>query len=502
MAKRYLLERLGGADAQLLSDEETAGRRGERTRFAAMAGVLLTTAAVAAISMFFALHHAVGVDVGWSVPLALFWGAVILNIDRFLVITMGDTRGRPGQMAGMIVFRVALAALIATVVSLPLVLVIFASDINAELPILQQQKSAVFAQNLAHGADESQLSILDKRISTEEKVISTVPPSVKADQREVSSLTQQLTTARSQAATAYKKYQCEQAGAKGAGCPSGTSGLVGEGARAKGDLKSYQQIEAKIATLKGEIRQAESALKSEQAVASLNAANAQQTLASLQKQRTALLNQQASAIATDSEQNGKDIGLLAQIQALDAASAQNAGLAAAHWIVTALFFVIEMLPVGVKSILLLGPETTYEQIATIKRQAAITHAEEQIQADKDIATIEAQTRRDVAGDEARSRLEIRRRQLQADGVIADGKATTDENVEADMRRRDEGSRIEANERVAREAKTYVMAMMDEWADLIRDRIRQATQKQAANGHAGRAQEYPKDGYDTPDGGLL
>src|ERR1017187_9516145 len=120
MSKHYYIERLGGADAELLKDESLSGLSSERTRFVAMAGILLTTASVATVSVFFALHHGVGVSLGWSVPFALVWGVIIINIDRFLVISMSGTRGHSMQMVGMMLPRIALAALLAAVVSTPL----------------------------------------------------------------------------------------------------------------------------------------------------------------------------------------------------------------------------------------------------------------------------------------------------------------------------------------------------------------------------------------------
>ena len=151
MSRRYLVARLGGADPKVLGDKQLEGLSGERTRFVAMAGILVTTASVAAVSMFFALHHGVNVALGWAIVFAFCWGLVILNIDRFLVISMSGTRGRPRQTIGIMLPRLVLAALLAAVVSTPLVLQIFAKDISAELPIVQQQKSATFNAKLNNG---------------------------------------------------------------------------------------------------------------------------------------------------------------------------------------------------------------------------------------------------------------------------------------------------------------------------------------------------------------
>jgi hypothetical protein len=498
MTKHYFIERLGGADRKLLADEETAGQSGERTRFAAMAGVLLTTASVATVSMFFALHHAVGVSVGWSVPLALAWGTVILNIDRFLVITMSGTRGHPLQMTGMVLFRLALAALIALVVSMPLVLQIFASDISAELPILQEQKSAQFAKNLTKGADGQQLATINSKIAAEQNAINGTGS--QGDASAVQALTEQLGTAQQQVNAATLKYQCELQGGKGNGCPTSTSGQSGDGPRTQADQEAVSKAQQNYNIINGELTQAQAKQKADEKIAVQGAGNAQQALAKLVAQRQALLNQEDTQIANDDQANKKDTGLLAQIQALDAASAQNPGLAAAHWTVTALFFVIELLPVAVKSILLLGTETPYERIVAKRGDAAVVQAERKLVADMEVVEADARARLALAEAEARSRLEVRERQLLADSRIADGQAQVEENDAADRCQRDEENRREVNERVAQEWKKYVMAMLDDWGHTIRETMSLLTQRQSANGQTQPSQEKRTSGYSTPNGG--
>ena len=55
-------------------------------------------------------------------------------------------------------------------------------------------------------------------------------------------------------------------------------------------------------------------------------------------------------------------GILAQLQDLSAAGAKNPILGVAQWVVTLLFFCIEILPVMVKVLLNIGPLSTYETL--------------------------------------------------------------------------------------------------------------------------------------------
>ena len=115
-----------GANAQTL-DEAPSARDG----FVQMGLVLLTTASLAVVSMAFAINH--GVDVNWAIAIGfgVIWGCVILNIDRFLVLSMGTTRSI-GRLTAMALPRFAMAALLAVVISTPLVLRVFRGDIRAE----------------------------------------------------------------------------------------------------------------------------------------------------------------------------------------------------------------------------------------------------------------------------------------------------------------------------------------------------------------------------------
>ena len=81
---------LGGGDPAVLTEVPQ-----ERGRFSQMAGVLLTTAGIAVLSMTFALHDGINAPLAPAVVLGLLWGVVILNLDRFLVMSMGSTRNKP-----------------------------------------------------------------------------------------------------------------------------------------------------------------------------------------------------------------------------------------------------------------------------------------------------------------------------------------------------------------------------------------------------------------------
>jgi hypothetical protein len=414
---------------------------------------------------------------------------------------MSGTRGHPVQMAVTMLSRLVLAALIAIVVALPLVLQIFASDVGAQLPIIQQQQSKKFAQGLATGADGKQLAAINAEITTEENLINGKGGSqVATDQATVNQLTGAVQRARNAENTAYAKWQCEIGGLKGSVCPPGTSGRPGNGPLAQSDQEAYNNAVNSYNTVNGQLIAAENTLKNDQKAAGQAAGNAQQALANLKKQRTALQNKINALIASDDKANKKDTGLLEQIQALNAASAQDSGLAVAHWTVTALFFVIEILPVSVKCLLLLGDQTAYEQILAKKSEAAVQQADLTVQAETDAVRTRAQSVREIAEREEQTRRNIREAQLQSDYAIARDREQARQDIEADIIRRNRGTRIEVNKRYASATREHILAAVDDWARRIREKINQAAQRQGANGQVQqRTQVQQASGYNTPNG---
>jgi hypothetical protein len=512
-----LLAWLGGADSALLNDERLRGLGGERGRFVAMAGVLLTTAAVAAVSMFFALSHGVGISRGWSVVFAVLWGVAILNIDRFLVVSLSGTRGHFFQMIAMTVPRLLLAAVLALVVSEPLVLQIFKSDISAEIPVLQQQQSQTFAKSLANGADAQQIAKDTTQIASIQAQIKAVNPGgggaasnqIAQDGQAVNTLNDQITAAKAKASAAYLKWQCEAGGLKGSQCPPGTSGLVGQGPLANADEHTYNSLQGSVNSLEQQLSAAEQQLKSDQALATQEQKQQQgarqQQIDKLTRQLNALIQQKqqlqqqiGKLISADDAATKGDNGLLEQIQALNDASALKPGLKIAHEVVLLLFFAIEILPVTVKVMLLIGRKTAYERIAEDREEAAAELEHDERLTRRRLREIAVAGQYQAAENEAAIRAEIAQRDLAADRAIAGGKAQARETVEQDMRGREEGIGKKANARVETEIGTIVEAALADWGEELREGLAKLRQKQHANGQHGPDETEQEEGFDLPD----
>jgi aerobic-type carbon monoxide dehydrogenase small subunit (CoxS/CutS family) len=240
---------LGGADQAVLAQVPSA-----RARFVQMAGILLTTAGLAVASMSFALHD--GLKVPWppTVFLGLLWGFVILNIDRFLVLSMGSTRHR-GRLLLMAAPRFAMAVVLALVISTPLVLRVFASDINAQLYTMQLERSKHQAALEASSKEQREANHLQQQISADVAVLdghlpeSVTSPELQAAQAKVTTLQGQEATAQHAMNVAYEAWVCELYGHQ---C-YGASGVPGNGNLAQIKQQEYEQAAGAVNSIKSQL---------------------------------------------------------------------------------------------------------------------------------------------------------------------------------------------------------------------------------------------------------
>ncbi len=162
--RRFVLA-LSGADQEVLTFV-----RSERARFESLGWAILITSGVASVSMWFALASAVGVNGILAIPIAVAWGLVIMGIDRWLVVSMPIDGSRKFAMA---VPRLLLALLLGTLISTPLVLRVFQSEINAQIAKIAEQRYGTFlrqqqASDVAKqvGTFSSELKYLNNVIAT------------------------------------------------------------------------------------------------------------------------------------------------------------------------------------------------------------------------------------------------------------------------------------------------------------------------------------------------
>ena len=145
----------------------------EWNKHASIGATVLFTAILALLSSFYAFQvvfHAFYV----SIPLALFWALIIFNLDRFIVSSFRKN-GKPVREFVQALPRILLAVAIAVVISKPLEMEIFKTEINQVLSETKTRKLSDLqtrheAQTLQHAAQSKQLQEeMDKYFSLKEK---------------------------------------------------------------------------------------------------------------------------------------------------------------------------------------------------------------------------------------------------------------------------------------------------------------------------------------------
>src|SRR5687768_6552756 len=104
----------------------------EHTKYSGLGGVLLATFLLASLSSGYAIYTVFG-SLFWTIAIALAWGLIIFNFDRFLVSTMrkyGVSRNKQIMMA---IPRLALALLFGLSIARSLELKFLEKDIDVQM---------------------------------------------------------------------------------------------------------------------------------------------------------------------------------------------------------------------------------------------------------------------------------------------------------------------------------------------------------------------------------
>jgi hypothetical protein len=125
---RFLLA-CAGVVPDIIHREEC---KADRTRYAAIGALIVTTFCMASLSAGFALYS-VFKSLLTAVPLGCFWGWNVAAIERFFVITLRKTDGRSARTLMVAVPRLMMAAATAAVISAPLELRIFEPEVDLQL---------------------------------------------------------------------------------------------------------------------------------------------------------------------------------------------------------------------------------------------------------------------------------------------------------------------------------------------------------------------------------
>lgn len=332
-------------------------RRAERDKVkqVSLGGTLLTTAGLAAVAATIALQTAFDLPWVFAALGGVVWGVAILNLDRWLVVSTGRQHWFPTLM--MALPRIGLALIIGAVVSTPLTLQAFKSEIDAELVRLHQQEQQEFEQRLldderyaAIPAQQARILELEQRLSTP------VPPDAATNDPEVQAARARLAAIEAEYAQAEKDVECEKEGTCG-------SGRAGAGPASAEKTARRDRLAAERADLQVEVnRLVERAEAGAVEAAASQSQFDQDELDDVREELAASLAQREADVAAHDAAVSTDDGLLARLQALDSLTHDNEAMHRAHLALFLFLTAIEILPILFKTLLAFGKETLYDEL--------------------------------------------------------------------------------------------------------------------------------------------
>jgi len=110
----------------------------DHNKYVSIGATIFFTGIFAAIAGGFALHT-VFKSLLVSIPFGILWGFMIFNLDRYIVMSI-KKKGNKWNEIGSAMPRLILAIFVALVISKPLELKLFESEIKAELVLMEQEK--------------------------------------------------------------------------------------------------------------------------------------------------------------------------------------------------------------------------------------------------------------------------------------------------------------------------------------------------------------------------
>jgi hypothetical protein len=368
---------LAGANTEVL-----AAAPGSRSRFVALGGVLLSTGGLAVLSAAFAVHMALGVWWPFALVVGAFWGAVIVNLDRMLLVGMAHDASVKRNVA-LAVPRVALALVLGTVIATPLTLQVFHREIDTQVVSLQAENADAYKKSLDADARFASLPALKQQVATEQGVVASggrTDPALKAVHDRVTAAQATYAAAVTQFQQLDAQAQCELNGTCGTHQPG--TGTAWQSAKAAADAQS-----GVVTAAKADLDDATAAASAAEA---RSAAQAQASLAGDKATLASQTAEEARLQAAFDATNRNDGGILIRLQALNRLSDTNATLKAAHWMLSLLFMCIELLPVLMKVLLNFGPPSAYDRLAALRERGDMEVEEVQQQARTTIEAAQAE----------------------------------------------------------------------------------------------------------------
>jgi hypothetical protein len=323
--------------------------------------------------MTFALHIALNASVPAALPFAVAWGLAIMSLDRWLVASISR------KQLLLAIPRALLGLLFGVIISTPLTLQIFHVEIANQIAVDHTNAAAKYNSSPAVttltdlvNADQQQV-YRNQAMQANGGAGSSTPP---AKDPFLVQLQETLASDKKMVIYYQNAANCELYG--GIGCSSIVHSNVelGPGPTYEWYVNqgnSYSnQVNSTELQIKNELKSLAQTNQTNQAKAVSNArTDLVPALAKLAKDQAALNTLKDSYDTT----LGNDTGILASLEALDQLRTSSPVVFAAEFLLFLFFTAIEWLPIGVKVLLSLGPENTYEKLLARAEQASLEFGE-------------------------------------------------------------------------------------------------------------------------------
>jgi Domain of unknown function (DUF4407) len=335
---------LTGVDEPLLSHV-----REERPRYTGLGAIVLGTAVMAALSLFDALHQVFNVFWVSLVPIALFWGAFVCMIDRWLI---SSTHGVRAGRFRVFLPRIVLALLFGLIIAGPLLLTLFQSAIVQTVNDQRQSQLTSYESNLracnplpGTPPARSRVNCADLRLDVSNPAAGTLAalPPLQAQQK---TLAAGINADNKTLNTLNQIARDECNGLRG----QGLSGIIGVGPNCTRDRSAADAFSAQ-----SQLPQRQKALdKLSAQIYTLNVTIASQT----QKYANDIKNAIAAQVA-DMRSHQGSIGLLERAKALGTLASQSAYVMGALVLVGLFVIIVDCLPVLSK---MMSGTTKYDRL--------------------------------------------------------------------------------------------------------------------------------------------
>jgi hypothetical protein len=389
---RELMLWLAGADGEVLA--RCSDR--ERTKLVGVGATVLTTGVLAVGAATYVTNTMLRAPFLLAIVVGLLWGAAIMNLDRWLQVTLRRQRSVVlTLMSGLP--RVALAVIVGFVISEPLVLRVFEKEVEAQA--VSNNQAALAADRKKLDRQYASIPVLEHQRDQLQTAVNTdTSGAVLQTNPEYQLLATSYQSLKDRFTSARENALCELD--RTCGSRSGPNGRV---------YKAKKQL---VDHLRGQVRSRGRALsrvrqrllaRERDRIQGSRAATTKQ-LATANADLAKLTSRKAEADTSLRQKYGAGIGLLDRVEALSDLTKNNGSLSAIRWMLQLLILCLDSLPVLVKMMMLFGKESVYDRLvdhidendynAVVRTEDRRAEADE---IDSRIIVDEAKVRRELQG---------------------------------------------------------------------------------------------------------